>query len=76
VQTFVVADASINNLRQSKTRIAEDRLKVGKIITSVGPKGLKQLGQTRPTLRKETFNWLTTGRVYVLDPNKIFTPAG
>jgi hypothetical protein len=26
VQTFVVADASINNLRQSKTRIAEDRL--------------------------------------------------
>jgi transposase len=51
-------------------------LKVGKIITSVGPKGLKQLGQTRPTLRKETFNWLTTGRVYVLDPNKIFTPAG
>jgi hypothetical protein len=51
-------------------------LKVGKIITSVGPKGLKQLGKTRPTLRKETFNLLTTGRVYVLDPNKIFTPAG
>jgi transposase len=51
-------------------------LKVGKIITSVGPKGLKQLGKTRLTLRKETFNLLTTGRVYVLDPNKKFAPAG
>ena len=51
-------------------------LKVGKIITSVGSKGLKQLGKTRPTLRKETFNLLTTGRVYVLDPNKTFVPAG
>jgi hypothetical protein len=26
VQTFVVADASINDLHQSKARIAEDRL--------------------------------------------------
>ena len=51
-------------------------LKVGKIITSVGSKGLKQLGKTRLTLRKETFNLLTTGRVYVLDPNKTFAPAG
>jgi transposase len=51
-------------------------LKVGKIITSVGAKGLKQLGKTRPALRKETFNLLTTGRVYMLDPNKTFAPAG
>ena len=51
-------------------------LKVGKIITSVGPKGLQQLGKTRPTLRRETFNLLTTGRVYMLDPNKTFAPAG
>ena len=51
-------------------------LKVGKIITSVGPKGLKQLGKTRQVLRKETFNSLKTGRVYVLDPNKTFAPAG
>ena len=50
-------------------------LKVGKIITSVGPKGLKQLNKTRPTLRKETFDWLKTGRVYQLDPDKKFTPA-
>jgi transposase len=56
----------------------DDRLamKVGKIITSVGTKGLKQLGKTRQVLRKETFNSLKTGRVYVLDPNKQFTPAG
>jgi transposase len=51
-------------------------MKVGKIITSVGTKGLKHLGKTRPTLRKETFNLLTTGRVYMLDPNKKFAPAG
>jgi transposase len=51
-------------------------LKVGKIITSVGPKGLRHLGKTRLTLRKETFNSLKTGRVYVLDPNKKFAPAG
>jgi len=50
----------------------DDRLalKVGKIITSVGPKGLKQLNKTRLTLRKETFDLLKTGRVYVLDPDK------
>lgn len=56
----------------------DDRLalKVGKILTSVGPKGLKQLGKTRPALRRETFNLLKTGRIYVLDPNKKFAPAG
>ena len=51
-------------------------LKVGKIITSVGTKGLKQLGKTRQVLRNETFSSLKTGRVYVLDPNKQFAPAG
>jgi transposase len=51
-------------------------LKVGKIITSVGPKGLKQLGQTRLALRKETYRSLTAGRIYVLDPNKKFMPVG
>jgi hypothetical protein len=30
VQTFVVADAAINDLRQSKARIAEDRLNTTK----------------------------------------------
>ena len=51
-------------------------LKVGKIITSVGAKGLQQLGKTRQALRKETFNSLTTGRIYMLNPNKPFVPAG
>lgn len=56
----------------------DDRLaqKVGKIITSVGTKGLKQLGKTRRALRLETFESLKTGRVYVLEPNKKFAPAG
>jgi transposase len=50
-------------------------LKVGKIITSVGPKGLKQLRQTRLALRKQTYRSLTTGRIYMLDPNKKFAQA-
>jgi len=56
----------------------DDRLslKVGKIITRVGTKGLKQLGKTRLVLRKETFDSLKMGRVYVLDPNKQFASAG
>jgi transposase len=55
----------------------DDRLamKVGKIITSVGPQKLKQLGKARLALRKETFDLLKSGRVYVLDPNKKFAPA-
>ena len=48
--------------------------KVGKIITKVGPNGLKKLDKTRKTLREETFQSLKAGRVYVLDPNKKFEP--
>jgi transposase len=51
-------------------------LKVGKIITSVGPKGLKQLNKTRLAIRKETFASLKTGRIYALDPHKKFAPVG
>jgi len=56
----------------------DDRLalKVGKIITSVGPKSLKQLGKTRRVWRLETFESLKTGRLYVLDPNSKFAPVG
>ncbi len=50
-------------------------LKVGKIITSVGTKGLKQLGQTRKLLREQIYGSLRTGRIYLLDPNKQFVPA-
>jgi transposase len=48
--------------------------KVGKIITRVGPKGLKELGKTRQVLRAEVFQSLKSGRVYVLDPNKKMPP--
>jgi transposase len=47
-------------------------LKVGKIITNVGPNGLKQLDKTRKALRQETYESLKAGRVYVLDPTKQF----
>jgi hypothetical protein len=60
-------------LEETDERLA---LKVGNIITSVGPKGLQQPDKTRPALRKETFDLLKTGRVYGLDPNKKFAPAG
>jgi transposase len=50
-------------------------LKVGKIITSVGSKGLKQLGKTRKLLREQIYHSLRTERIYVLDPNKKFVPA-
>ena len=43
--------------------------KVGKIITRVGRKGLKELGKTRPQFRRETFDSLKTVKIYVLDPN-------
>ena len=48
--------------------------KVGKIITAVGAAGLKQLGKARKQLREEVCQVLKTGREYVLDPNKKFTP--
>jgi transposase len=50
-------------------------LKVGKLLTSVGAKGLKQLGKTRKAFRKEIYASLKTGRAYVLNPNKKFAPA-
>jgi len=49
-------------------------LKVGKIITSVGTKGLKQLGKTRKLLRKQIYDSLKAGRVYQMDPSKKFAP--
>src|SRR6202453_2945714 len=49
-------------------------VKVGKIITSVGTQGLKQLGHTRKALREASHRSLLTGRVYVLQPHKTSTP--
>jgi transposase len=48
--------------------------KVGTIIGSVGSKGLEHLGKSRKLLREEIYQRLKTGRVYVLEPNKKFTP--
>jgi len=49
-------------------------LKVGKILTQVGPEGLKKLGKTRLAFREEIYQSLKTGRAYVLDPNLKFLP--
>ncbi len=50
-------------------------LKVGKLITSVGARGLKHLQKTRKAFREEIYASLTAGRVYQLNPNTKFTPA-
>jgi len=54
----------------------EDRLalKVGKMISQVGAAGLDKLGKTRKTFRQEIFQSLKTGKTYVLDLDKKFTP--
>jgi len=49
-------------------------IKVGKMIGSVGQQGLQRLGKTRKVYREEIYQSLKTGRVYVLDPNKKYTP--
>jgi hypothetical protein len=48
-------------------------VKVGKILTSVGKPALQRLGKSRKTFREEVNQSLKTGRVYVLDPNKVNT---
>ena len=49
-------------------------LKVTKMITSVGPQGLKKLGKTRNAFREEIYGALQNAKIYVLDPNIKFTP--
>jgi transposase len=49
-------------------------LKVGKMMTSVGAKGLKKLGKARKTFRQEIYQSLQTTKIYVLDHPKKFTP--
>lgn len=53
----------------------DDRLsiKVGKMISRVGDKGLQTLGKTRQSYRDLICESLKTGRVYFLDPNKKLT---
>jgi len=50
------------------------QIKLGKIISQVGESGLQHLGQSRKGLREAATARLKTGRVYVLDPDKKFTP--
>jgi transposase len=54
---------------------ADLSLKVGKILKEVGTAGFKKLGKTRKTFREEIFQSLKTGKIYVLEPNKKFTPS-
>jgi transposase len=49
-------------------------VKVSKMITSAGPKGLQPSGKTRTALREEIYRALQNSKIYVLDPNQKFTP--
>jgi hypothetical protein len=49
-------------------------IKVGQIISQLGTVGLEKLRKTRKALREEVFQSLKTGKVYVLDPNIMYTP--
>lgn len=53
---------------------ARQTIKVGKMISQVGPVGLQKLGKIRKALREEVYASLKAGRVYVLDLNKKWTP--
>src|SRR5882724_6455123 len=50
------------------------RIKVSKMISQVGATGLQKLNKTREAFREDIFQSLKTGKEYVLDPNKKFTP--
>jgi len=49
-------------------------LKVGKMISQVGPAGLQKLGKTRKAFRQEIYQSLQTTKIYVLNYPKKFTP--
>jgi len=48
--------------------------KLGKILARVADKQLQASGKPRKAWRQEVRDRIKTGRVYVLDPNKKFTP--
>jgi hypothetical protein len=52
---------------------ARQTIKVGKMISQVGPVGLRKLDKNRQDFRQEIFQSLQAGRVYVLDPDKKWT---
>jgi transposase len=49
--------------------------KLSKIITNVGPEGLKKLGKTRRAFRDEIHQLIKSGRSYEMDPHKKFVPT-
>jgi transposase len=59
----------LNGKAQPLTEIDKPlALKVGRIITNIGVKRIKEMGKTRLQLRKETFDKLKSTKIYVLDP--------
>lgn len=59
-------------IQEIEPRVA---IKITKIISAVGQEALAQLGQTRKALREQTYQVLQSGRLYVLDPAKMYSSA-
>ena len=49
-------------------------LKIGKIISVVGPQKMEAMGKDRKTLRQQIEQSLKTGRVYQLKPDLVYKP--
>jgi transposase len=49
-------------------------IKVGKMISQIGSAALHESGKTRKSFRQEIFQSLKSGKEYILDPNKKFSP--
>jgi transposase len=49
-------------------------IKVSKIISQLSAEALKKLGKKRRPLTQETYQRLQSGRYYLLDPKKTFSP--
>jgi hypothetical protein len=71
VAVWYLMNGRWTSLEEIDSRLAG---KVTKMIGSVGEQGLKALGKDRKAYRQEIYERLKAGRVYVLDPNKKYTP--
>jgi len=60
-----------SRLQEIDQRLA---IKVSRIISQMGTEALKKTGKTRQALRDEGYQSLKSGKVYVLEPDKKFTP--
>ena len=62
----------VTPMEEIEPRVA---VKVSRIIGAIGKEALAQLGQTRKALRQQTHQTLQNGKIYILDPSKVYSHA-